>query len=526
MVNTILGGEAIIEVPLDKLRTEPFDITSCANLHRYRFIDTDAFANQNLLRVIEYAELPERFSTISYVWKGNPLLEGQQPPLGSFRVVGADKADPVSIDVVKSACYVALHYDQLLIWLDKVCIAQAISEDKHWQIQVMGGIYKRADPCIILPGGLSRLPPLEEPTSWVGRAWTLQEALLPRSTKVLFKWKHGTGAVQGVMAGGIQEIEPGETAVSDVTTLLEGTMRSRMEVVTLPNGPDQRSTEFTAPTQIFGSESLGMGQCLSLRCALLNNPSDTRELNESAIWKSAVMRTSSRAVDMVFSIMALFDVQLDTSKFHQDDRRGATIALLQELMQSGRRASWMIISLALQPDNVISTIPVMPRTSVGGVAQIEKDGKLVSVGTVVNEYWWLKDTPTGEVDGLGYFKFSAPARMVRKVVEPVHMKTSENGMDGKKFNAYHGEHQWELYGEEEEVEGPDAVWAIHVGVETFFNIPAFGVAATRTPLVLMIVKKHGENKYHRIQVAEVAEALSQGWSTRTFNVGGPDDYKK
>jgi len=525
MVKTILGGEAIIEVPLDKLRVEPFDITSCANLHRYRFIDTAAFANQNLLRVIEYAELPERFSTISYVWKGNPLLEGQQPPLGSFGVVGADKADPVSIDVVKSACYAALHHDQLLIWLDKVCIAQAIREDKNWQIQVMGSIYKRADPCIILPGGLSRLLPLEEPTSWVGRAWTLQEALLPRSTKVLFKWKHGKGVVQGVMVGDIEEIEPGESAVSDMTTLLEGTMRLEMDVVTLPNGPDQSSTESMVPTKIFGSESLGMGQCLSLRCALWNDHSDTRELNESAIWKSAVMRTSSRAVDMVFSIMALFDVRLDTSKFHKDDRRGATIALLQELMRSGRRASWMIISLALQPDNVISTMPVMPKTSVEGVAQIEMDGKLVPVDTVVSELWWLKDTPTGEVDELGYFKFSAPAKMVRKVVEPVHMEKYENGMDGKKFNAYHGEHQWELCGEEE-AEGPDAVWAIHVGVETFFGIPAFGTFRTRTPLVLMIVEKHGENKYHRIQVAEVAGALSQGWSTRTFNVGGPDDYKK
>ena len=525
MAKTILGGEAIIEVPLDKLRVEPFDITSCAKLHRYRFIDTAAFANKNLLRVIEYAELPERFSTISYVWRGNPLLEGQQPPLGSFGVVGAENADPVSIDVVKSACYAALHYDQLLIWLDKVCIAQAIKEDKNWQIQVMGNLYKRADPCIILPGGLSRLLPLEEPTSWVGRAWTLQEALLPQSAKVLFKWKHGKAVVQGVMAGSIHEIEPGETAVSDMATLLDGTMRSEMEVVTFPKRPDQSRTKSMVPTQIFGSKSLGVGQCLSLRCALWNNPRDTRELNESAIWKSAVMRTSSRAVDMVFSIMALFDVKLDTSKFHEDDRRGATIALLQELMRSGRRASWMIISLALQPDNILSTMPVMPKTSVGGVAQIEMDGKLVPVGTVITQYWWLEGTPTGEVDELGYFKFSAPARMVRKVVEPVHLGTSRNGKDGKKFNAYRSEHQWELCGEEE-VEGPDAVWAIHVGVETYFRIPAFGVMATHTPFVLMIVKKHGENKYHRIQVAEVVEVFTQGWSTRTFNVGGPDDYKK
>ncbi|PWW72477.1 hypothetical protein C7212DRAFT_348096 [Tuber magnatum] len=525
MVKIVLGGEAIKEVPLDELRVEPFDITYCANLHRYRFIDTDALINGNLLRVIEYAELPERFATISYIWKGNPLLEGHPPPLGSFKVVGADRADPVSIDVIKNACCAALHYKQLLIWLDKVCIAQAIAEDKHWQIQIMGSLYRRADPCIILPGGLSRLLPLEEPTAWVGRAWTLQEALLPRSTKVLFKWKHGDASVQGVIAGDIYEIEPGETAVSEMTTLLEGTIRSSMNVVTYPDGLDKDHVESVVPTHLLGSESPGTGQCFSLRCALWSSSDDPKDLNESAIWKSAVMRTSSRAVDMVFSIMALFDVQLDTSKFHEDDRRGATIALIQELMRSGRRASWMIVSLALRPDHVISTMPVMPKTSVEGVAQIENDGKLVPVGTVVNEYWWLKDAPTGDVDELGYFKFSVPARMVRKAVEPVHLKTYENGMDGKRFNAYAGGHQWELCGETE-VEGPDAVWALQVGVETFFRMGAFGTMTTRTPIVLMIVKKHGEDKYHRIQVAEVPKVFSQGWGTRAFNVGGPDDYKK
>ncbi|RPA89767.1 hypothetical protein L873DRAFT_1720469 [Choiromyces venosus 120613-1] len=513
MVKIVLGGEAIKEVSLDKLKVEPFDITDCANLQRYRFIDADAFVNGNLLRVIEYVELPERFSTISYIWKGNPLREGEEPPIGSFTVVGAERADPVSIDVVKSACHTALHYNQSLVWLDKVCIAQAVGKDKNWQIQIMGSLYKRADPCIILPGGLSRLLPLEEPTAWVGRAWTLQEALLPQSTKVLFKWKHGDSAVQGVIAGSIYEIEPGKTAVSQMTTLLEGTLRSGMNVVTFPNGLDQPNVEFDIETHLFGT--------------LWDSPHDPNDLNEAAIWKSAVMRTSSRAVDMVFSIMALFGVQLDTSKFHEDDRRGATIALLRELMRTGRRATWMIISLGLRADNIISTMPVMPKTSVEGVAQIEKGGEMVPVGKVVNEYWWLKNTPTGDVDELGYFEFSAPARMVRRAVEPGHQKEWENDSDGKTFSPYSDvvDYQLELC-EDGEEEGPDAVWAIKAGVMEFFRMGAFGTMTTHTPIVLMIVKRHGENKYHRFQGAEVVEELPKDWTIRTFRVGGPEDYKK
>ncbi|KAG0639317.1 hypothetical protein HOY80DRAFT_963747 [Tuber brumale] len=115
MVEIALGGEAIKAVPPDELILELFGMTSCADLHRYRPIGADNFANRILIRAIGYAGLPQQFSTISYIWKGNPLLEGQPPPLGSLKVVGADGADPLSIDVIEGACYAALDYGQLLI---------------------------------------------------------------------------------------------------------------------------------------------------------------------------------------------------------------------------------------------------------------------------------------------------------------------------------------------------------------------------------------------------------------------------
>ena len=47
------------------------------------------------------------------------------------------------------------------------------------------------------------------------------------------------------------------------------------------------------------------------------------------------MRTSSHPVDMVFSIMGMFEVTLDTHAFGRDDRLGATIALAQKTPSRG-----------------------------------------------------------------------------------------------------------------------------------------------------------------------------------------------
>ncbi len=73
-------------------------------------------------------------------------------------------------------------------------------------------------------------------------------------------------------------------------------------------------------------------------CIAMDNDMD-EDTKLYAIWKSALMQTSSRPVDMVFSIMGLFGVTLDPICFTKDDRLSATIALARAILEKGGRAT-------------------------------------------------------------------------------------------------------------------------------------------------------------------------------------------
>ncbi|KAK5994857.1 hypothetical protein PT974_03243 [Cladobotryum mycophilum] len=98
------------------------------------------------------------------------------------------------------------------------------------------------------------------------------------------------------------------------------------------------------------------------------------EEHSPAIWRSAFFRTSSRPVDMIFSIMGLFGVTINTKRFGKDDRLTATIALMQEIIRSGGRANWLWTALHLPVNPQLSIIPVFPRTTVQGQVQFDFEG--------------------------------------------------------------------------------------------------------------------------------------------------------
>jgi hypothetical protein len=63
-------------------------------------------------------------------------------------------------------------------------------------------------------------------------------------------------------------------------------------------------------------------------------PNGTR--NYTTVWRSAMMRTSSRLVDMVFSVMGLFGVALNTKDFQAEDRAETVmIALARGILEKG-----------------------------------------------------------------------------------------------------------------------------------------------------------------------------------------------
>ena len=134
----------VFQIPIQSLvETKFFDL---ATYHippkRFRFIDCAAFIDDNLLRVVECENIQNvPYSAISYVWRGNQLLD-HDPPLGLFSVVVPQdeiSGDPISIDVLRAACMAALQISSY-IWLDQLCILQSDGDDKAWQIRNMRDI--------------------------------------------------------------------------------------------------------------------------------------------------------------------------------------------------------------------------------------------------------------------------------------------------------------------------------------------------------------------------------------------------
>jgi hypothetical protein len=160
----------ILDIPVDDLSKKPVSWSNVTH-KKFRFIDARSLAAGQCLRVVEFDALPhQRYVALSYVWRGSYKKDAQLETR-TMSIEGAVGADPISIDVLITACKCVATVDCQLLWIDGVCIVQSDEEDKAWQIQNMFEIYKNCKQCLILPGGLSRLVPITEPTTWMHRAW-------------------------------------------------------------------------------------------------------------------------------------------------------------------------------------------------------------------------------------------------------------------------------------------------------------------------------------------------------------------
>jgi hypothetical protein len=154
------------------------------------------------------------------------------------------------------------------------------------------------------------------------------------------------------------------------------------------------------------------------------NKESNREQNLQCIWRSALMRTSSHPVDMVFSTMGIFDVFVDPSSFLKNDRLGATIALAKAILKKGGKPSWIGATYSLDPCPQLSTFPQFPETSVAGKAYLRlPDGSRKQVLDVmadrISAEEYLVDIPAGSMDDEGYLTMHAHAVRVSRVSPPL-----------------------------------------------------------------------------------------------------------
>ncbi|KAI1168896.1 hypothetical protein F5B18DRAFT_645761 [Nemania serpens] len=526
------------------------DIHPQATPRHLRFIDCESFLNDSVLRIHEYLKPPtERYSAISYVWKGLQTLEGSNAK--HFNVAGAEDADPISIDVLRTACLASIAFQSRLLWLDRLCIFQKDKADKSWQIQNMFDIYKNAYPCLILPGGLTRLASLSDKTTWIHRSWTLQESVAPTMAMCLFAWNLGPATSFNYSLGHILELEKGKSAMAHLIDLLNLALVSTGAELDLHEFPRDVSGiaegRFVSPPhigiesnanptriylsiRIFGhNTSFNEKMHLALLAQALSSDGDLRE---NAIWRSSFLRTSSYAVDAVFSIMGLFGVTLDPSEYAKTERLQPTIKLMQKILSNGGRANWLTLSERSKLSYEFCLVPKFPETSVSREAfyRRARDNREISAAEYLGfNRWWPWKLPKGSMDNEGYFTFRAPAL-------PLPNLNSSPAMTDFPKSSNYSELSIELYKDYELVdslyEGKSQPhrhddnsansYAIWVGTKKPFRASGMNIISLNIPIFMLVYRPTSNDPFFCVGLTSVSDGFvqEQHFVEREFTVGG------
>ncbi|KZT28904.1 hypothetical protein NEOLEDRAFT_1145646 [Neolentinus lepideus HHB14362 ss-1] len=516
--DTAMHG-VIYQGPLPGRSQQQFvDLATSATPERYRLVDCKAFLDEHTLRIEEFSTITDvKYSTISYVWKGLSAQPGVPDGwLFQEKVVGIRSA------LMSFAMLAVLR-------------------------------------CTAVYSGVQRLIRLDEETTWIHRGWTLQEVLAPPTVLVLVAWRLGSG--QGRAGDGrigvVEEVIPGESAMISMALVLEactvGTLSftsPRKEI----GGPlmvkatvfsDIENHSYNDPPFWQPQRKVLAPNVAALAVAMdLEGVRDTDEKN-FAIWQSSLMRTSSRPVDMVFSIMGLFGVTLDTSAFKRNDRLGATIALAREILRKGGKAWWLGTSFQIEPCRHLSTFATFPATNVRGKALVQTKGGPRQVSQLVTSEYPCAEVlcllPQGSMDEDGYFSFVGKAIPVTRAVRDDTTDTAADviparpsvikAMDGSCWIVI-DDHPLECSTGQEPLASQNGVEGIRafIALLSWFNeyYPGATPANDTNNVKTMVLEEHNADahRYH-LRAYACLSRRTMGW-VKTWKeyplvVGGPED---
>ncbi|KAI5841721.1 hypothetical protein BZA05DRAFT_412837 [Tricharina praecox] len=487
--NSMSRRKEIYYEPLRKLSNSTVDITHCATPRRFRWIEVAALIDFHL-RIVE-SDKPSigdiAYATISYVWKGKAHACAPDC-LETFHVVGAMEGadiDPISIDLLRTAAFAARDLGAEYLWLDRLCIMQAVRDDKDWQIMNMGDIYRACRTCLIFPGGLQRLVVLEEETNWILRAWTLQEAVAPPSANCVFRFDREQ--LEYTMSSGNSQvftIEKGRSARMPIFYMLIASVMGKIDQ-RCEGDPKVRSYPVSifrgnATADLLVNALMGIFHC-----------DDDVDAREDFIWRSALLRTSKRPIDMVFSTMALFGVKLDPARYRT--REAATIGLAQAILAKGGRANWILASAT----NTLPTPQFPNACTVDSAGHRTADGKFVELdsafGVQINVV--MSDAPGGVLDDSGTLTVVLPMARVRAAM------TAE-GVGSVEFLDSEGR----AAGADSEIlftGTTPGTHAVIVGTQRVINIMSCMSIPTDTVVILVEKCSHDSGLWHMTGRAEI-----------------------
>ncbi|KAF2203646.1 hypothetical protein GQ43DRAFT_447268 [Delitschia confertaspora ATCC 74209] len=490
-----ISAPCILDLPYDSIGGRSISLAHAPPC-RFRFIHCRPLVAKSALRVFEFESLPMgRYAPISYVWRGLGA-DPNHNPKEFFSVTGATNADPLSLNILRLACIAALQNHVELLWLDGLCILQESKEDKDWQIQRMYNVYRHCALCLIIPGGMTRLATLETPTSWIHRAWTLQEVMGPKESRVLFAWQYGTCILQTFFPVRIEDLSPGEAGTAEFMRLLQMSGKrpnvredpNHKPLVPLPDGTLE--IKLLSNGDYFQRNSL---------IGALDTLKEGRHAN--SVWRSAMVRAAFRPVDKILSIMGVLNVRLNPANYPTLDWKQAAIDLMRACLEGGGKADWLAIAPELGVNPEICTLPNFPATGEKGIAVVVTEDGEKSVGGVVRSYvegWELVGAPGGSMTEDGYLTLWGSVANLQKC-------DGSGDVDGLVGG-------FQCVGKERYAVVPkygvdNGFYALYVGRKVQYTNGAIPRWIDPNDHIVMIVERKGEGKWWTVDYAFVTEEL-------------------
>ncbi|KAI3618140.1 hypothetical protein WG66_005530 [Moniliophthora roreri] len=516
------GPKLIFSCSLTELSGKSLDITPYASPCRFRMLSCPSLEHEDRLDVFEFERLPAgEYCAVSYVWRGVPVPDYTDS--GTFTVRGAEDGDPININVLRDIVWVAGEEVKEYLWLDRIGIIQSDKNDKAWQIMQMFSIYKEST-CIIVPGGVGRLAFSNDDTTWMDRAWTLQEALAPERDEVIVLYSHSPSlefekhiASLSFIDTREKPLRPGRTSVTAAYMTLDDVLTVAKYSLKRPFGFNQAHAQ-----PLIGARISGAGQ-------------------RQAVWQCALMRTSSRPVDMIFSIMHFFGILLNPKEFEDDDRLGATVMFAQGILADSRKGMlddsdhWLCALYFMETSHQISTFPQFPETAVDGRAFIRmpNSARKAVTDVMVEKYTKYTRAPLyphflaekkdiGEMDDSGYYTFTA------KYILPLRFVTSHPPVVN---------YPWDFDPEEAGWDPSGPILAAD-GTEWRPMLTATSIPESRTHLpeadgwgiylgdhllldIFMLVKNHGEGRFHKVTYFSFSRSMKLSDEDHTMQTWFP-----
>ncbi|KAK0510856.1 hypothetical protein JMJ35_006408 [Cladonia borealis] len=265
------------------------------------------------------------YMAISHVWSHaddvDKELKKQGTTLEPFKVdVDPDPQHPsikskyVSWHGLREMAQAASSLSYQYLWIDFFCIDQIDKGDNEMglQICIMADIYRHARMVMVMIGGVGAVVHAHSRSQWMDRAWTLQESVVNPNVWVLVSWDHkmltnpNPKGTQWKFTPIASSRRPGQDNcliyLKRLLDLADANPKGASSNIWVVDGFQPKAGDVARR---------------ALRMALAR---ENQQLQQTGVWRSMYLRTSSKPADVVYSIAGIFRLQIDPFRKNREPR--------------------------------------------------------------------------------------------------------------------------------------------------------------------------------------------------------------